>query len=157
METRHEPVRTHDHRSLGQPIVPLDNALQVFPRRIRLPDRPGSEVQDLVPIVANVGVQSSDAGVSPVATDGSEDVSQGIGSEYQLDTWKLPDRNYSLGDRSIDVGNDHLIVCVPEKDTRRTCRHARVRGSHGKLYSIRARLKIQLFLLWCQRRVLCAL
>jgi hypothetical protein len=52
MERSHQSIRTHDDGPLGKLIVALADPLEVVSGRVGLSDGPGSEVHDLVAIVA---------------------------------------------------------------------------------------------------------
>lgn len=58
----------------------MRNALQIFSRRIRLPDCARSEVKDLVTVVSNVSIELGNTGVSPITSNGGKNVTQGVRS-----------------------------------------------------------------------------
>lgn len=74
MERSHETIRAHDDRTLWQLIAVLRDALEVLSRRVGLPNGSRGQVEHLVAVASNVGVEFGDAEVSPVSTDHREDV-----------------------------------------------------------------------------------
>jgi hypothetical protein len=80
MQTRHQAVRTHDDRPLWQPILSLIDTLQILPGRVRLSNSSGREVQNLVPVITDIGVQLCYSQMRPIASDGCKDVAKSIGS-----------------------------------------------------------------------------
>ena len=78
MQRGHQPVRTHNDRSLRELVVVLLDTLEVFSSRVRLADSSRSQVQDPVPVPTDIGVELGHAEICPVSSDHREDMTKGI-------------------------------------------------------------------------------
>lgn len=65
-------VRTHDDGAAGEFVVFLGDAVEVVAGCVCLADGAGSEVEDVVAVLGDVGVELCYAEMCPVAPDGGE-------------------------------------------------------------------------------------
>lgn len=73
-------VGGHDDGALGEAVAFLRDAGEVVASGVGLSDGAGGQVEDVVAVGDDVGVELGDAEVCPVAAEHVEDVAEGVGS-----------------------------------------------------------------------------
>mmetsp|Transcript_4233 Transcript_4233/g.13540 ORF Transcript_4233/g.13540 Transcript_4233/m.13540 type:complete len:332 (-) Transcript_4233:1639-2634(-) len=92
-----------EHRAVWQSRPVLLHVEQELPRLLDLRHAAGGEVDEVVAVLGDLGVEGAQPRVRPVLAEEGGDVAHDI----------------RLGDRAVDVGDDELRRLAPEEDGRR--------------------------------------